>query len=82
MTIGVFDSGLGGLSVLKEIATALPHYDYVYLGDNARTPYGNRSKEKKFEKHFNRVGYFSCDYWRILYYGRKFNKRKWKQGNS
>ena len=41
--IGVFDSGFGGLSILKEIVKKLPHYRYVYLGDNARTPYGTRS---------------------------------------
>ena len=41
--IGVFDSGYGGLTVLKEIVAKLPQYDYVYLGDNARAPYGNRS---------------------------------------
>ncbi len=38
--IGVFDSGFGGLTVLKEIVAALPQYDYMYLGDNARAPYG------------------------------------------
>lgn len=43
--IGVFDSGYGGLTILKEILKALPEYNYLYLGDNARTPYGNRSKE-------------------------------------
>ncbi|HEY0612935.1 MAG TPA: glutamate racemase [Chitinophaga sp.] len=43
--IGVFDSGYGGLTVLKEIIAALPEYDYLYLGDNARTPYGNRGFE-------------------------------------
>ena len=43
--IGVFDSGYGGLTVLKEIITALPQYDYIYLGDNARAPYGNRGFE-------------------------------------
>lgn len=43
--IGVFDSGYGGLTVLRELVTALPQYDYLYLGDNARTPYGNRSFE-------------------------------------
>jgi glutamate racemase len=43
--IGVFDSGFGGLTVFDEIRTRLPQYDYVYLGDNARTPYGNRSFE-------------------------------------
>lgn len=41
--IGVFDSGYGGLTVLASIVEALPAYDYLYLGDNARTPYGNRS---------------------------------------
>lgn len=43
--IGVFDSGFGGLTVLKEIVKKLPQYDYIYLGDNARAPYGNRSFE-------------------------------------
>lgn len=43
--IGVFDSGYGGLTVLKELVTTLPQYDYMYLGDNARAPYGTRSFE-------------------------------------
>jgi len=43
--IGIFDSGYGGLTVLKEIVSALPDYDYIYLGDNARSPYGTRSYE-------------------------------------
>jgi len=43
--IGVFDSGYGGLTVLKDIKDRLPGYDYLYLGDNARAPYGNRSFE-------------------------------------
>jgi glutamate racemase len=43
--IGVFDSGYGGLTVLKEIISKLPEYDYIYLGDNARSPYGIRSFE-------------------------------------
>ena len=43
--IGVFDSGFGGLTILKEFTTVLPEYDYLYLGDNARAPYGNRSSE-------------------------------------
>jgi glutamate racemase len=42
-SIGVFDSGYGGLTILKEIVKHLPDYNYVYLGDNARAPYGNRS---------------------------------------
>lgn len=41
--IGVFDSGLGGLTILREITQALPHYDFIYLGDNARAPYGPKS---------------------------------------
>ena len=41
--IGIFDSGYGGLTILNGIRKALPQYDYVYLGDNARAPYGSRS---------------------------------------
>lgn len=41
--IGIFDSGIGGLTVFKSIAAAMPQYDYIYLGDNSRAPYGNRS---------------------------------------
>jgi glutamate racemase len=47
--IGVFDSGYGGLTVLKEIVKQLPQYDYIYLGDNARAPYGTRSFETVYE---------------------------------
>jgi glutamate racemase len=47
--IGVFDSGYGGLTVLKEIVKQLPQYDYLYLGDNARAPYGTRSFETVYE---------------------------------
>lgn len=43
--IGIFDSGFGGLAIFKEIRKALPQYDYIYLGDSARYPYGNRSHE-------------------------------------
>jgi glutamate racemase len=43
--IGVFDSGYGGLTIFKRIREVLPQYDYIYLGDNARTPYGSRSFE-------------------------------------
>jgi glutamate racemase len=43
MKVGVFDSGMGGLTVLKAMMQSAPGYDYVYVGDNARTPYGNRS---------------------------------------
>jgi glutamate racemase len=47
--IGIFDSGFGGLTVLKEIERILPQYDFLYLGDNARAPYGNRSFEIVYE---------------------------------
>lgn len=47
--IGVFDSGYGGLTVLKEFINKLPQYDYLYLGDNARAPYGTRSFETVYE---------------------------------
>ncbi len=47
--IGVFDSGYGGLTVLKEIVKKLPEYDFIYLGDNARAPYGTRSFETVYE---------------------------------
>jgi glutamate racemase len=43
MPIGIFDSGFGGLTVMKEIVKQVPQYDYIYLGDNARAPYGPRS---------------------------------------
>lgn len=43
--IGIFDSGVGGLTILKSIRKELPQYDYIYLGDNARAPYGTRSFE-------------------------------------
>ena len=45
MNIGVFDSGLGGLTILKEFIEVNPRYNYLYLGDNARVPYGNHSAE-------------------------------------
>ena len=41
--VGIFDSGIGGLTVFRSIAEQLPGYDYIYLGDNSRAPYGNRS---------------------------------------
>ena len=54
--IGVFDSGLGGLTVVKEIKKLLPNVDLIYLGDTARVPYGTRSKEtiRKFAKEDTR----------------------------
>lgn len=48
-SIGVFDSGYGGLTVLKAIVQKLPQYNYMYFGDNARAPYGNRSFEVVYQ---------------------------------
>jgi glutamate racemase len=48
-TIGVFDSGFGGLTVLSSLRARLPEYDYLYLGDSARTPYGTRSLDVVYE---------------------------------
>lgn len=47
--IGIFDSGYGGLTILKHIRNAMPEYDFIYLGDNARTPYGTRSFQVVYE---------------------------------
>ena len=47
--IGIFDSGYGGLTILEKIREVLPQYDYIYLGDNARAPYGTRSFEVVYE---------------------------------
>ncbi len=56
--IGVFDSGYGGLTVLKDIIQQLPQYDYLYLGDNARAPYGNRSFETVYQYTLQCVKWF------------------------
>jgi glutamate racemase len=56
--IGVFDSGYGGLTVLREIIKKLPIYDYIYLGDNARAPYGNRSFETVYRYTLECVKWF------------------------
>lgn len=53
--IGVFDSGFGGLTVLREIERALPQYDFLYFGDNAHTPYGTRSFEIVYAYTLNAV---------------------------
>jgi glutamate racemase len=56
--IGIFDSGYGGLTVLKEIVDLLPEYDYLYLGDNARAPYGPRSFETVYQYTLECVQWF------------------------
>ena len=55
--IGVFDSGYGGLTVLAELQNKLPEYDFLYLGDNARAPYGTRSFETVYEFTLQAVTY-------------------------
>ncbi|MDR2475503.1 MAG: glutamate racemase [Bacteroidales bacterium] len=47
--IGIFDSGFGGLTIYRDIKNVLPQYDYIYLGDNARAPYGSRSFDVVYE---------------------------------
>ena len=62
--IGIFDSGYGGLTVFKEIAARLPQYDYIYLGDNARAPYGSRSFDTVYHYTLECVQWFfqqGCD---------------------
>lgn len=56
--IGIFDSGFGGLTILKEIGNLLPAYDYLYLGDNARAPYGSRSFDTVYEYTLGCVEWF------------------------
>ena len=55
--IGIFDSGYGGLTILREIRKALPQYDYLYLGDNARAPYGTHSFEVIYQYTLQAVKY-------------------------
>jgi glutamate racemase len=56
--IGIFDSGYGGLTIMKEIVKKIPQYDYVYLGDNARAPYGNRSFDTVYHYTLQSVEWF------------------------
>lgn len=56
--IGVFDSGYGGLTVLKELVNHLPQYDFLYMGDNARAPYGTRSFETVYQYTLEAVNWF------------------------
>ena len=57
MKLGIFDSGYGGLTILKEIRRVLPRYDYLYLGDNARAPYGTHSFEVIYRYTLQAVEY-------------------------
>jgi glutamate racemase len=56
--IGVFDSGYGGLTILKELVAMLPEYDYLYLGDNARAPYGDKTFEDVYAYTLQSVEWF------------------------
>jgi glutamate racemase len=56
--IGVFDSGYGGLTILRELVNRMPAYDYLYLGDNARAPYGNRSFDTVYRYTLQAVEWF------------------------
>ncbi len=56
--IGVFDSGYGGLTILREIVKTLPDYDFLYMGDNARAPYGSRSFEMVYQYTLEAVHWF------------------------
>ncbi|HSZ87302.1 MAG TPA: glutamate racemase, partial [Puia sp.] len=56
--IGVFDSGYGGLTILKDLENKLPGYDFIYLGDNARAPYGTRSFESVYRYTLECVKWF------------------------
>ncbi len=57
MKIGIFDSGLGGLIILKAVRKLMPEYDYVYLGDTKRVPYGNKSPQAIFKLTKKAVNY-------------------------
>jgi glutamate racemase len=56
--IGIFDSGYGGLTIMREIVKVLPQYDYLYMGDNARAPYGPRSYETVYHYTLQSVEWF------------------------
>lgn len=66
MKIGVFDSGFGGLTILQSIRKVLPEYDYLYLGDSARAPYGTRSFEVINEYTLQAVRYLEAQGCRLI----------------
>lgn len=66
MKIGVFDSGYGGLTILEAIRKRLPKYDYLYLGDNARAPYGTRSFEVIYEYTLEALRYLQSQGCRLI----------------
>lgn len=66
MNIGIFDSGYGGLTIFRSIREALPQYDYIYLGDNARTPYGSRSFDAIFKFTTEGVNYLFSEKCKLI----------------
>lgn len=66
MKIGVFDSGYGGLTILSKIREQLPKYDYLYLGDNARAPYGTRSFPVIYDYTLQAVRYLQSQGCRLI----------------
>ncbi len=56
--IGVFDSGVGGLSILKELITLMPNDDFIYLGDTKNLPYGSKTKEEIINYGRNTINFF------------------------
>ena len=58
MKIGIFDSGVGGLTVLKSIYDKYPNNEYVYIGDNKNSPYGDKTKEELFNYASRIIDYF------------------------
>ena len=53
MRIGIFDSGIGGLTVLKELVYNHPNYEYIYVGDTLNVPYGNKTREQLLKLSYN-----------------------------
>ena len=66
--IGIFDSGYGGLTILNEIRKVLPEYRYLYLGDNARAPYGTRSFDAIYEYTITANRFFYYRFFSIIIY--------------
>ena len=61
MKIGIFDSGLGGLIITHALKESLGHYDYLYLGDTANLPYGNKTKDQIYEYTKKALGYLRSE---------------------
>ena len=57
MRVGLCDSGLGGLTVLKELKTKYPNNDYIYIGDNKNVPYGNKNKQELIQLGQNLINF-------------------------